>query len=97
MKNLPSRADIAWPAQTRMARANIASTRQRLLGSGFEIPHLGVECTLEGRPARTPLDVIRETLVARDDIGVFEDSQHRRHHQIAGREAVPIEIGFVSK
>jgi hypothetical protein len=62
------------------------------LCSVFEISNLRIKRTLEGRPRGAAFDIGCEALVARDDVGVLEGSQHRRHHQIAGREAVAIEI-----
>ena len=62
-----------------------------------EVSKLCIERTLERRPARAPLDVVGKTPVARHDVGVVQDAQNCRHHQIAGREPIAIEIGFVTK
>src|SRR5207248_1647345 len=51
-----------------------------------EVSNLRVERALEGRPRRAARDILRETLVAGDNVGVLEDAQHRRHHEIAGRK-----------
>jgi hypothetical protein len=48
-----------------------------------EILDLRVERPLEGRPCGAALDISGKAPVARDDIGVLEDSEHYRHHQIA--------------
>ena len=49
--------------------------------------------------ARMTLDLntTGEALIAGDDVGVFEDAQHCRHHEIAGGEAVAIKIGLVAE
>jgi hypothetical protein len=50
------------------------------LCSIFEISNLRIERTLEGRPRGAALDIGCEAFVARDDVGVFQGTQHRRHH-----------------
>ena len=45
----------------------------------------------------TAVDVSGEALVACDDVGVFQYSQHGRHHQITRSEALVVEVGFVAK
>src|SRR5262249_58569437 len=62
-----------------------------------EIPDLRVVRALEGRPPGAALDVGCEARIACDDVGVLQNPQHRRHHQIAGRETVAIEVGFVAE
>ena len=66
--------------------------------AGFpEITDLRIERALEGRPRRAALDVGREAFVALDDVGVLEDAQHGRHHQIASGETIAVEIGLVAE
>src|SRR2546430_13465785 len=66
---------------------------QRRLRRLPQVPELRVERAVEGWSCGAPLDVGRETLVARHDIGVAQDPQHARHDQIARSEAVAVEIG----
>src|SRR5262249_33156473 len=60
-----------------------------------EITNLSIQRSLEGRPSSTAVDVSGEALVACDDVGVFQNSQHGRHHQITRSEALAVEVGFV--
>src|SRR5437870_3559655 len=46
--------------------------------------------THEGGPRRAAVDIGGEALVAGDDVGVLQDAQHCRHHEIASREAVAV-------
>src|SRR5262249_34705490 len=62
-----------------------------------EVSDLCIEGALEGGPGRAAVDIGGEALVAGDDVGVLEDSQHRRHHEIASREAVAVKIGLVAE
>src|SRR4051812_21734653 len=62
-----------------------------------EITNLRIERALEGRPRGAALDIRGEALLACDDVGVLQDSQHSRHHQIARGEAVTVKVGFVAK
>jgi hypothetical protein len=73
------------------------SARSLGLCSLPEITNLRIERSLEGRARGAAFDIGGEALVACDDIGVLEDSQHGRHHQITRSEAVTIEIGFVAE
>src|SRR3989442_5710057 len=51
---------------------------------GFpEVSDLCIEGALEGGPRRAAVDIGGEALVAGDDLGVLQDAQHRRHHEIA--------------
>src|ERR1700754_1008559 len=68
-----------------------------LSGGLLEVSNLRGQRALEGGPRLAARDVVRQTLVALDDVGVVEDAQHGRHHQVAGGEAVTIEIGLVAK
>src|ERR1700738_3790564 len=72
------------------------TTSFRLCGHP-EISNLRVQRALEGRPRGAAFDIGCEALVACDDVGVLQDSQHRRHHQIACRETVAIEIRLVAE
>src|ERR1700674_5594328 len=62
-----------------------------------KITHLRIERWLEGRPRGAAFDIGGEALLACDDVGVLQDSQHGRHHQITRSEAVTIEVGFVAE
>jgi hypothetical protein len=62
-----------------------------------EIANLRIECPPEGRPRAAAVYISGETLVACDDVGVVQDSQHGRHHQITRRETVTIEERFVAE
>jgi hypothetical protein len=62
-----------------------------------EITDLRIECSLVGRARGAAFDIGGEAFLACDDIGVLQDSEHSRHHQITRSEAVTIEIGFVAK
>ena len=62
-----------------------------------KVPELRVERPLECRPRGTACDIGRETLVARHDIRVVQDAQHRRHHEIAGSKSVAVEIGLAHR
>src|SRR5436190_587101 len=61
-------------------------------GSGglvrLEHGDLRVERALEGGPRLATRLVAREIGEAGDEVGVAHDAQHRRHHQVAGGEAV---------
>src|SRR5438876_1618854 len=59
-----------------------------------EITNLRIERSLEGRPRGAASDICGETLLACDNVGVIQDSQHGRHHQITRSETVTIEVGF---
>ncbi len=69
---------------------------RRLCGS-LEVLDLRIERALERRPRGAALDVGGEARVARDDVGVLQDAQDGRHHQIAGGEAVAVEIRPVAE
>src|SRR5215472_8717655 len=60
-------------------------------GGALEIPQLSRQRTLERGPCRAALDIGPEARLARDDVGVIEDAQYRRHHQIASREVLAIQ------
>src|SRR5437764_4615522 len=62
-----------------------------------EITNLRIERALEGRPRGAAFDIRGETLLACNDVGVLQDSQHSRHHQITRSEAVTVKVGFVAK
>src|SRR6478672_4745497 len=62
-----------------------------------EITNLRIERSLEGRPRGAAFDIGGEALLACDDVGVLQDSQHGRHHQITPSEAVTIEVRFVAE
>src|SRR2546430_7753191 len=62
-----------------------------------EITNLRIERALEGRPRGAAFDIRGEALLACDDVGVLQDSQHSRHHQITRSEAVTVKVGFVAK
>ena len=64
------------------------------LCSVFKVSNLRIKRTLEGRSSGAAFDIGCEPLVARDDVGVLEHSEHRRHYQIAGRETVAVEEGL---
>src|SRR5262249_37322797 len=65
---------------------------------GFpEVSDLRIEGALEGGPRRAAVDIGGEALVAGDDVGVLEDAQHCRHHEIASREAIAVKIGLVAE
>src|ERR1700693_2202722 len=51
----------------------------------------------EGRARGAAFDIGGEALLACDDVGVLQDSQHGRHHQITRSEAVTVEVGFVAE
>jgi hypothetical protein len=78
----------------RVARAAMHQLRSCSL---FEVSNLRIQRTPEGRPRGAAFDIGREALVAGDDVGVIEDPQHRRHHQIAGREVIAIQIRLVAE
>src|SRR6266511_5889913 len=59
-----------------------------------EITNLRIERALEGRPRGAAFDIGGEALLACDYVGVLQDSQHGRHHQITRSEAVTIEVGL---
>jgi hypothetical protein len=61
------------------------------LSSFLEVCDLCIERTSVSRPRGASFDVRGEAPVARN---VLQDSQHSRHHEIAGREAVAIEMGL---
>src|SRR5579871_979985 len=52
------------------------------------IANLGIERTREGGSRGTALDVGCQALIACDNVGMPQHSQHSRHHEIPGREAV---------
>ena len=62
-----------------------------------EITNLRIERAPEGRPRGAAFDIRGEALLACDDVGVLQDSQHSRHHQITRSEAVTVKVGFVAK
>src|ERR1700738_3184145 len=62
-----------------------------------EITNLRIERALEGRPRGAAFDIRGEALLACDDVGVLQDSQHSRHHQITRSEAVTVKVRFVAK
>src|SRR5262245_19571735 len=64
--------------------------------SHSEVSYLRIERMPEGRARGAALDIGGKALVARDDVGVLEDPEHRRHHQITSGESVAIEIGLVA-
>jgi dipeptidyl aminopeptidase/acylaminoacyl peptidase len=43
------------------------------------------------------VDIGGEALVAGNDVGVLQDAQHRRHHEIAGSEALAVKIVLVAE
>src|SRR4026209_212671 len=61
----------------------------------LEVSDLRIERTLESGPRGASFDIGGEALVACDDVGVLQDSEHGAHHEFAGREAVAIEKGLV--
>ena len=77
----------------------VFTTFYRNLGlcSFLEVSNLCIERSLEGGSRGAAFDIRGEALIARDDVGVLQDSQHGRHHQIAGGEAVTIEIRLVAE
>jgi len=52
---------------------------------------------LKAGRAGAALDIGCEAPVACDDVGVLEDPQYGRHHEVAGGETVAIEIGLVAE
>src|SRR5260370_3274000 len=62
-----------------------------------EITNLCIERSPEGRPRGAASDIGGEALLACDAVGVLQNSQHGRHHQITRSEAVTIEVGFVAE
>jgi hypothetical protein len=62
-----------------------------------EITNLRIERALEGRPRGAAFDIRGEALLACDDVGVLQDSQRSRHHQITRSEAVTVKVRFVAK
>src|SRR5262249_9773878 len=93
----------SWPTRATIKTAPTQQPRwvlgisQKGLCSVLEVSELCLERPPEGGTCRAARDVRGEALVARDDVGVFQDSQHGGHHEIAGREAVPIEVGLVAE
>src|SRR5262249_23469961 len=66
-------------------------------GGLLDISDLRRQRALEGWPRLAARDVVRQPLVALDDVGVIEDAQHGRHHQVASGEALAVEIGLVAE
>ena len=62
-----------------------------------EITNLRIQRPLEGRPRSAAVYIIGEALVACDDVGVVQDSQDGRHHQITRSETVTVEERFVAE
>src|SRR3954454_3156210 len=54
----------------------------------LERRELRLKCALERRPCLATGLVAGEVRMLGDEIGVAQDAQHRRHHQVARREAV---------
>src|SRR6202048_3265077 len=55
-----------------------------------EITNLRIERALEGRPRGAAFDIRYEALLACDDVGVLQDSQHSRHrHMQCNKPGVP--------
>src|SRR6202047_1409288 len=63
----------------------------------LKMTNLRIERAPEGRPRGAAFDIRGEALLACDDVGVLQDSQHSRHHQITRSEAVTVKVGFVAK
>src|SRR5262245_3368645 len=62
-----------------------------------KVPELRVERAPECRPCCASLDISCEAPVAGYDVGVAQDAQHGRHHEIARGKAVAVEIGLVAQ
>jgi hypothetical protein len=62
-----------------------------------EITNLRIECSLEGRPSGAAFDIGGEALLACHDVGVLQDSQRGRHHQITRGDTVTIKVRFVAE
>src|SRR5690242_13216816 len=84
---------LGLPAQYLPIRTESLAKRLR----GFpEVSDLCIEGAFEGGPRRAAVDISGEALVAGNDVGVLQNAQHRRHHEIASSEPVAIKIELVA-
>jgi hypothetical protein len=73
----------------------VARGRRREASPGFsEVAHLSIEGALEARAAGAAPNVGRQALVD-DDFGKY--AQHRRHHEVARREARAVQIELIAQ
>src|SRR6516162_2043695 len=62
-----------------------------------KVAELRLERAPKCRTIRTPIDISRKAPVARHDVGVTQNAQYGRHHQVAGGKAVTVKKGLVTE